>query len=343
MPRDFTLTQSYQNQILNGSKTCYNGGMSFYFKQPIMPTAFNIQKILEQRGYPREKSEQSAKFSDCNLLLDEKCTEQLEFKHLLAQLTAQHCPDVMPLTYYIDQSNFDKVCQQAPPNQQWILKPSLLNNGEGLRLCPTLSDVSDYFLSNQRFDGPHVLQQYINPPHLLQGHKYSIRLFVVITNYCGAYLYPEGYFNVAKQAYSENEFADIACHLTNEHLTHADEPDSIQIPTSKAPHFQSIFKALEAIITKLISGLKLEAPQLFTPNSDKGFSIFGFDFMLDKQLRAWLLEVNHGPCFPTTDQHILHQHLYNDFWQAIVDNFVQLIIDNHPTTKKKTSFFEVLA
>ena len=229
--------------------------MSFYFKQPVMPTAFNIQQTLEQRGYHCEKTAQHADFSDVNLLLDENYTEHLEFKHLLAALCATHCPEVMPMTYAIDQSNFTSVCQQAPSNQLWILKPSLLNNGEGLRLCPQLSDVTDYFLSNKRFDGPHVLQQYIHPPHLLQGHKYSIRLFVVMTNYCGAYLYPEGYFNVTKQPYNADDFTNIACHLTNEHLTHGDEPDSIQIPTSKAPHFESIFNQLKSIITKVITGL----------------------------------------------------------------------------------------
>ncbi|MDF1760268.1 MAG: hypothetical protein P1U40_06995 [Coxiellaceae bacterium] len=319
--------------------------MSFYFKQPIMPTAFNIQQTLEQHGYSCEKTAQHADFSDTNLLLNEKCTEQLEFKHLLAALCATYCPEVMPLTYYIDQSNFASVCQQAPPDQQWILKPSLLNNGEGLRLCPQLSDVTDYFLANKRFDGPHVLQQYINPPHLLRGHKYSIRLFVVITNYCGAYIYPEGYFNVAKQAYCENDTSNIACHLTNEHLTHGTEPDSIQIPTSKAPHFESIFSELKAIVTKVVTGLTQQCPQLFKPqtkDAKKALSIFGFDFMLDEQLRAWLLEVNHGPCFPTTDQHVLHQHLYKDFWLAVVDNFVQPIMDKKPTTKKKTCFVEVL-
>ncbi|MDF1654574.1 MAG: hypothetical protein P1U34_05625 [Coxiellaceae bacterium] len=317
--------------------------MSFYFKQPMMPTAYNIQQALEQRGYHCEKTAQLARFNDSNLLLNEKCTEQLEFKHLLAQLTATHCPEVLPLTYYIDQSNFDRVCQQAPGDQQWILKPSLLNNGEGLRLCSKLSDVSDYFLSNKRFDGPHILQQYINPPHLLQGHKYSIRLFVILTNYNGAYLYPQGYFNVAKQPYRADDFNQIACHLTNEHLSHGDEPDSIQIPSNKAPHFESIFNALKIIISKVITGLEQETSQLLKQDTRKKFSIFGFDFMLDEQLRAWLLEVNHGPCFPTTDQHILHQHLYKEFWAAVVENFVLPIMDNKPTTKKTTSFFEVLA
>ncbi len=308
--------------------------MSFYFEQPIMPTAFNIQQRLEQQGYSACKNNPA--FSDENLNLNNQLTETLEFKHLLAKLSAHYCPEVMPLTYYIDSDNFSDVCQHLPSGQHWILKPSLLNNGEGLRLCMTTADVADYFLSNKRFDGPHVLQQYIQPPHLLQGHKYSIRLFVVITNYCGHFLYPEGYFNVAKQAYAANDFTQLKGHLTNEHLTHGDTPDSIQIPTSKAPHFTSVFSALKNITAKILSALTQQHANLLSDDASdvknlKKLSIFGFDFMLDDNLRAWLLEVNHGPCFPTTAHHILHQHVYNDFWEALVKQFVLPIMNPNTT------------
>lgn len=294
----------------------------YHFNAAEMPTTFNLILQLKQRGWHACEQLKDADFSDQNLTLNKHGCEILEYKHRLAQLASQYCSEVMPLTYTIDDNNFNSICANLPPDNSWILKPALLNNGDGIRLMPTINEIKRHYASTQRYSGPHVLQQYISNPHLLQGHKYSIRLFVAITNYCGSYLYPQGYFNISRSAYQYNDFDNLAAHLTNEHLEHGSEPASIQIPTSQAPHFSNIFRQLHNIIKKVLHGHRQLAPLCHTHTNQRALSLFGFDFMLDDDLRAWLLEINHGPCFPTDPNHILQKHVYQEFWESLVEHFV---------------------
>ncbi len=305
-----------------------------------MPTEHNLARSLDSLGWQSTNDPAQAHFNQCHLNLDQRSCERLEYKQKLADMISQACPGVMPITHTVDSKNFVRICDQLSNKHHWILKPALLNNGCGIRLCPSISDVANYFLSNERYDGPHIVQRYIDPPHLLQGHKYSIRLFVVISNDRGCHLYPKGYFNVAKQAYKKQNW-QRACHLTNEHLSHSDQADSIQIPTDKAPHFERIFPALQRITQQVIDAHRHTHPECYQSTDHSAFSLFGFDFMLDEHLRAWLLEVNHGPCFPTDRNHVLQSFLYDDFWQALTQQFVLPIANKQSQTTASQAFLQL--
>jgi len=309
---------------------------SFYFASAESPTQFNLQKQLLAAGFESAKKTEKADFSDNNLTLNEDFTEILEYKHLLAALTEKHCPDIMPLTFLIDDNNYNEVIDTmaaAPtlqPNFVWILKPALLNNAEGIKIFNSLDDIKQHFEGTDRFGGQHVLQQYITHPHLLNGHKYTFRMFVIISNFTGVYLYKNGYFNVAREAYPSNDFSHLEPHLTNEHL-HADHsPNVWQIPTKQCPNFDAIYQKMQHSIHEVIAALNKEAPALFSDHTRaKAFSFFGFDFMLDEKLKLWLLEVNHAPCFPKEEDHLLQEHLYDEFWKTIITSFIV------PMTEKK--------
>jgi len=189
--------------------------------------------------------------------------------------------------------------------------------------------------------GEHVLQRYLVSPHLLRGHKYSIRLFVVITNYAGAYLYPHGYFNVALQSYQPHDFSELGPHLTNEHLS---EPTAnvVQIPTTQFDFYEQFYPQLKATVTAVVKGLKIHYPTAFICQRQRAFAIFGFDFMVDADKRVWLLEANHGPWFPIHDEHPLQKHLYRAFWQALINSFVVPIAMRQPVEYIRYHSFESL-
>lgn len=309
--------------------------MIYHFDNPDRPTEFNIAKQLRASGFEYSNHNGNCDFSDQHLHLDTTACEQLEYKDQLAKLCAQYCPSIIPPSFTIDYQSAACIAKQLPNGCRWILKPALMNNGEGIVLCETRQAIIEHFASNRCYDGPHIVQQYIEPPHLLQGHKYSLRLFIVLTNAKSSYLYPHGYFNVCKQPYTASDLTKIHAHLTNEHLSMAEHADSIQIPTSRAPHFDSIFFELQRITQQLLQAHQSANPEFYQSVDVNALSLFGLDFMLDAKLRAWLLEVNHGPCFPVEPNHILQSHLYDGFWQCLNQEIV-LPIANRQAIKTKT-------
>jgi tubulin--tyrosine ligase len=311
------------------------------------PTYANLSHYLQEQSWHKTRFNSLAHFSEKNFQFNASAAEQLEFKDLLANLTQKYCPEYMPLTYCINDGNWQTILNQVADrfytrnstvldqvdHLVWILKPAQLNNGHHIKIFQRLSQIEQHYFSSNRVGGSHVLQQYITQPHLLQGpsegHKYSIRMFVVLTNYAGAYLYPEGYFNVALNPYQANDFTKINTHLTNEHLKE-NELNVIQIPTQQFKLFQIFYPQIKAIVTGIIHALRQQHSPAFICNQLKKLAIFGFDFMVDAQERVWLLEANHGPCFPTDAGHPLYVSLYQPFWQAFIERFVMEIAGEAP-------------
>ncbi len=328
----------------------------FCLKPAEAPTFFNLSRYLQEQGWRKTRFNWLANFSNSNFHFDEDAAKTLEYKHLLAELLSQYYPQHMPLTYCINDYNWMDALNEIAntyylQNQQhvdqinnlvWILKPSLLNNGQNIKIFSQLSQIEQHFLSSNRLGGEHVLQQYLIQPHLLKEHKYTIRMFVILTNYAGNFLYPYGYFNVALNPYEPNSFSNLSSHLTNEHLRE-DESNVIQIPTQRFDFFPEFYPTIKRIIADTLLALKTTHPQAFVCKKNRSVAIFGFDFMVDANKRIWLLEANHGPCFPTTDDHPLQKYLYYDFWQAFIANFVSPIANRISSEQISFSLFEQLS
>ena len=305
----------------------------YHFKCSNLPTQYNLAKFLKSYHWRSTHWQWLADFSDKNLDFDIKAAETLEFKHLLAYLIQQYCPEVMPVTHIINDLSFLEVIQLLSQSEQahqqnWILKPALLNNGQAIKIFTNLESVRLHFLNKQRLGGEHVLQQYIEPPHLLNGHKYSLRMFIILTNYWGNYLYPHGYFNVAKIPYQPNQFIDLRSHLTNEYLKE-NEGNVIQIPTERCEFFSPIYEQIQNIVRKIIDALRVGYPKAFIQQKyeESKMAFFGFDFIVDSEFRVWLLEINHGPCFPIHPDHVLQKFLYQGFWRAVIENLVFPVVE----------------
>lgn len=317
------------------------------------PTYHNLCRYLGEHGWHKTRFNWLAHFSEKNFQFDQAAAECLEYKHLLAQLVAQYCPQVMPPTYCINDTNWPMVLNQIAEMQQrqnkefiWILKPALLNNGQHIKIFQNLSQLEQHYSSSKRLGGEHVLQQYVLKPHLLQGprlgHKYSIRMFVVLTNYAGIYLYPKGYFNVGLHPYQTDDFTDMRSHLTNEHLNDH-ERNVVQIITEQYDLFKPLYPQIKSIISSTVKGLQKKHPQAFINEKQPALALFGFDFLVDHHLQVWLLEANHAPCFPIDDEHPLQGSLYGDFWQAVITSFVIPIAKQQPQNCLNYQLFEIVS
>jgi tubulin--tyrosine ligase len=316
----------------------------YHFQSGLLPTQYNLSHYLSAHGWTSTRFRWRANFSDENLNFYEPAAQCLEYKHRLAELVSAYCPDAMPLTYPINDQNWRQVLSNLAeqPDLLWILKPALLNNGQHIRLFDNLDGLKRHYLSTNRLGGEHVLQRYITNPHLLRDdRKYSIRLFFIITNYAGAFLYPYGYFNVATRPYNPSNLTDLRPHLTNEHLL-GEESNVIQIPAVRFESYTGLYPQMKTILSRLIAGLKQDYPQAFQKGHQRTLGFFGADFMVDIQGRVWLLEVNHGPCFPVADDHPLQDYLYRDFWTSVVQTFILAFATKNHDVSLETSSFERL-
>lgn len=299
------------------------------------PTRFNIRKHLLLKNFIEVSAEDNADFSDQNIGANDTALQKLEYKHLLANLLYNANCSFAPPTYAINECNFAQVLallqkKYADSNCTWIYKPATLNNGQGIKLFAHIDDIILHYQTQQRLGGDFVIQHYIDNPNLLDGHKYTLRLYVILTNYAGYQLYEHGYYNIGRQKYPGNDnFSDLSAHLTNEHLTEP-LPNVIQMPTRLVPEFHLLMPQIKSIIDQTMQAFTQSTPEYFASTQHKAFDILGFDFLLDDTMKLWLLEINHGPWFPTKEPHNLLQHLFNAFWQYLVDDFAIPIAIGQP-------------
>jgi len=93
----------------------------------------------------------------------------------------------------------------------WILKPVGLSRGRGISM---ISDVGCV-----KYDTSTVVQQYLRQPLLLEGFKFDLRLYVLVTSFdpLEAWLYKEGFVRLSTRRYdtSIEKQDDLFVHLTN--------------------------------------------------------------------------------------------------------------------------------
>jgi len=292
---------------------------TFFLQDLCSPAVIMLHALMRKRGWLASKD---AFFSDESLLFPEEIAKTLEYKHLLAAHIQNLGFDFLPLSYFIDDNTWPAVVSAIPKHiSKWILKPSMLNNGQNIHLFHEPSEIVAHFQSAKRMGGPQVLQTYIDPPHLIKGphagHKYSIRLLVVACLPYGVLLYPNGYYNVSLFPYAANHRGSLQGHLSNEHVLKG-RRNVIQIPTFQ---YQALFSRCETSINALLK--TLFASFSYPQTSALKLAFFGMDLMLDADEKVWLLEANHGPCFPVTDDHPLQLPLYQGFWEAVLTEILE--------------------
>ena len=96
----------------------------------------------------------------------------------------------------------------------WIVKPTCSSQGKGIFILDKLQYVPRHEAC--------VISRYIDNPLLLYGHKFDLRIYVVVTCYdpLRVYVYREGLVRFATEKYvsaenGKNEEGSVYAHLTN--------------------------------------------------------------------------------------------------------------------------------
>mmetsp|Transcript_19259 Transcript_19259/g.18946 ORF Transcript_19259/g.18946 Transcript_19259/m.18946 type:complete len:265 (-) Transcript_19259:786-1580(-) len=121
--------------------------------------------------------------------------------------------DICPKTYIFpeDHKRFKMDREGEKKSVLYILKPAALSCGRGIRIIGKNSNV-------RRRKG-YVASKYIHKPHLINGFKYDLRIYVLVTSFdpLRVYMYDEGLVRFATEKYSTKKSAlkKRFVHLTN--------------------------------------------------------------------------------------------------------------------------------
>lgn len=166
-----------------------------------------------------------------------------------------------------------------------------------------------------------IVSHYIDDPFLINGYKFDLRIYVLITsiNPLRIYVYQEGLVRFATIKYDINDIIsknNRFIHLTNYSVNKMNEnfiaPENETDGTGSKwslsafkNYLQSqninsdiIFDRIDEILVKSILSIESTICPAFetnVPYRNNCFELLGFDILLDSHLRPWLLEVNLSP------------------------------------------------
>mmetsp|Transcript_37771 Transcript_37771/g.66499 ORF Transcript_37771/g.66499 Transcript_37771/m.66499 type:complete len:976 (-) Transcript_37771:18-2945(-) len=195
----------------------------------------------------------------------------------------------------------------------WIVKPNASSQGKGIFL---LRDLEDLPLSECS-----VVSRYVDNPLLIQGLKFDLRIYVLVTSYSPlrAYVYREGLTRFASSPYSteEEHLRDAYRHLTNYSVNKfahnfmenqeldADNYGHKWSLSALNKHLQCVgidsdlmwCRIMDLIVKTLLSVEPCIASKTreTTVHPSNCFEVYGFDVLVDDRLKPWLLEVNLSP------------------------------------------------
>lgn len=116
----------------------------------------------------------------------------------------------LPLTYCF-KHDYDDFIANKHKEPYWIIKPVDAARGEGIRVISSQEKIE--------YDKDLLASEYIKNPHLIKGHKYDLRVYVLVT--CAdplrIFVFKEGLVRFASNPYelSKKSVKNNFSHLTN--------------------------------------------------------------------------------------------------------------------------------
>ncbi|NWI19689.1 TTLL7 polyglutamylase, partial [Crypturellus soui] len=225
---------------------------------------------------------------------------------------------------YTQFQNYVKELKKKRRQKTFIVKPangamghgiSLVRNGEKLQAQDHL-----------------IVQEYLDKPFLMEGYKFDLRIYILVTS-CDPlkiFLYHDGLVRMGTEKYhppSDSNLSQLYMHLTNysvnKHNEHFERDETEDKGSKRSIKWFTEFletnnldvsKFWNDISELVVKTLIVAEPHVLhayrmcrpgqAPGSDSVcFEVLGFDILLDRKLKPWLLEINRAPSFGT-DQKI---------------------------------------
>lgn len=195
------------------------------------------------------------------------------------------------------------------------MKPIGSAQGKGIFLFTKLSEVSEWKTDfkngynnakDKKSDEAeaYVVQRYLQYPFLIGGKKFDMRLYVLITSFSPlkVYLYRRGFARFTNSRYSSDtqDIYDDFMHLTNVAVQKTAENyddrtgNKMELQALKLylmtlygqERVDALFWEMQMVILRSL----LAVSQVMI-NDRHCFEMYGYDLLIDEDLKPWLIEV----------------------------------------------------
>ncbi|RLN93889.1 hypothetical protein BBJ28_00012938 [Nothophytophthora sp. Chile5] len=298
-PRQAATSSKSGGSNGNGSAA---SGSSLRFKTTFRNTIYDT---LLRRGW-KETTESDWDFywADREYIYDLLDTVHLEngqrvnhYRNGRESETALGSYDFFPVTYILP-GEYAIFVEEFKRNQGiWIMKP-IGKYGKGIFLFTKLSQISDWRTDfrwrpeNQQVE-TYVVQRYISNPYLVGGKKFDLRLYALVPSFfpLEIYLFRGGFARFTNSRYSNNpsDIANSFIHLTNVAVQKTSENYNKKHGGKWDLRNLKLFmmsKHGPERINQLFHEIELK----IIMNDKHCFELYGYDVMIDENLKPWLLE-----------------------------------------------------
>ncbi|XP_072294554.1 tubulin polyglutamylase TTLL7 isoform X5 [Eucyclogobius newberryi] len=241
---------------------------------------------------------------------------------------------------YTQFQNYVKELRRKRKQKTFIVKPANGAMGHGISLIRNCEKLP----AQEHF----IVQEYLDKPFLMEGYKFDLRIYILVTS-CDPlriFLYNDGLVRMGTEKYhapSEANLSQLYMHLTNysvnKHNENFERDETVDKGSKRSiSWFTEFLRANDYDVAKFWGDISelvvktlivaephvLHAYRMCRPGQPPGsdsvcFEVLGFDIILDRKLKPWLLEINRAPSFGT-DQRIDY-----DVKRGVLLNALQLL------------------
>jgi len=222
--------------------------------------------------------------------------------------------DFIPTTFMLPREYSMFVEKFKEVGGVWIMKPIGSAQGKGIFMFTRLSEISEWrtdfkSLKNGKDDSKdaeaYVVQRYLLHPLLIGRKKFDMRLYCLVTSFSPLriHVYRRGFARFTNSRYS-SDISDIYSHLTNVAIQKT--ADNYDERTGGKMELQALkmylmstygVERVDALFWEMVMIMirSLLAVQHCMIHDKHCFELYGYDLIIDEELKPWLLEVNASP------------------------------------------------
>ena len=208
-------------------------------------------------------------------------------------------PETFILSDKLDNERFRKYYnyKKSINSKHKFIAKNFKQRQKGLKLLSNLSDINDVLRKDFK-----VVQDYLENPFTINGHKINLRYYLLITCYrskINGYIYDDGFIYYTPKTFEKFSIEDdrnittgyIDRKIYEENpLTIKDFQKDLGPVLSKKLNNEVIYKfglIMKALSNKICSNRNLD--------KHFKFQVFGADIAPDEDLKVTLMEINKGP------------------------------------------------